>query len=140
MFQGFFTAPHTVAQALKTAVYAAEKLTEAGYTVSPSADEEREDIIQTVTFGNAEDLLAFCRGIQHGSPVDSFVTPEPWAMPGYDCDVVMAAGGFISGASIEISADAPLKPPYTAYLQGGLTFESGKYAVNTALKYISESK
>ena len=140
MFQGFFMAPHTVAQALKTAVYAAEKLTEAGYTVSPEANEEREDIIQTVTFGNADDLLAFCRGIQHGSPVDSFVTPEPWAMPGYDCDVVMAAGGFISGASIEISADAPVKPPFTAYMQGGLTFESGKYAVDTALKYISELK
>ena len=140
MFQGFFMAPHTVAQALKTAVYAAEKLTEAGYAVSPKANEEREDIIQTVTFGNADDLLAFCRGIQHGSPVDSFVTPEPWAMPGYDCDVVMAAGGFISGASIEISADAPLNPPFTAYMQGGLTFESGKYAVDTALKYISELK
>jgi cystathionine beta-lyase family protein involved in aluminum resistance len=138
MFQGFFMAPHIVAQALKTAVYAAEKLSKAGFCVSPLADENREDIIQTVTFGNPDDLLAFCRGIQHGSPVDSFVTPEPWAMPGYDCDVVMAAGGFISGSSIEISADAPLKPPYTAYMQGGLTFESGKYAVDTAIKYISE--
>jgi cystathionine beta-lyase family protein involved in aluminum resistance len=140
MFQGFFMAPHTVAQALKTAVYAAEKMSAAGFNVSPREDEDREDIIQTVTFGNPDDLLAFCKGIQHGSPVDSFVTPEPWAMPGYDCDVVMAAGGFISGASIEISADAPVKPPYTAYMQGGLTFESGKYAVDTALKYIGEKK
>ena len=140
MFQGFFTAPHTVAQALKTAVYAAEKMAEAGYDVSPLPDEKREDIIQTVTFGEPEALKAFCRGIQHGSPVDSFVTPEPWAMPGYDCDVIMAAGGFISGASIEISADAPLKPPYIAYMQGGLTYESGKIAVDTALKYISELK
>ncbi len=140
MFQGFFMAPHIVAQALKTAVYAAQKMADAGFTVSPLADEQREDIIQTVTFGNAEDLLAFCRGIQHGSPVDSFVTPEPWAMPGYDCDVVMAAGGFISGSSIELSADAPVKEPYIAYMQGGLTFESGKVAVDTALKYILESK
>jgi len=140
MFQGFFMAPHIVAQALKTAVYAAKKMADAGFTVSPLADEQREDIIQTVTFGNEEDLLAFCRGIQHGSPVDSFVTPEPWAMPGYDCDVVMAAGGFISGSSIELSADAPVKDPYIAYMQGGLTFESGKVAVDTALKYILESK
>lgn len=140
MFQGFFMAPHIVAQALKTAVYAAQKMADAGFTVSPLADEQREDIIQTVTFGNTEDLLAFCRGIQHGSPVDSFVTPEPWAMPGYDCDVVMAAGGFISGSSIELSADAPVKEPFIAYMQGGLTFESGKVAVDTALKYILESK
>lgn len=140
MFQGFFMAPHIVAQALKTAVYAAKKMADAGFTVSPRYDEQREDIIQTVTFGNAEDLLAFCRGIQHGSPVDAFVTPEPWAMPGYDCDVVMAAGGFISGSSIELSADAPVKDPYIAYMQGGLTFESGKVAVDMALKYILESK
>lgn len=140
MFQGFFMAPHIVAQALKTAVYAAKQMADAGFKVSPLADEQREDIIQTVTFGNAEDLLAFCRGIQHGSPVDSFVTPEPWAMPGYDCDVVMAAGGFISGSSIELSADAPVKEPFIAYMQGGLTFESGKVAVDTALKYILESK
>jgi len=140
MYQGFFMAPHIVAQALKTAVYASEKLLEAGFDVSPLPDEKREDIIQTVTFGNADDLQAFCRGIQHGSPVDSYVTPEPWAMPGYDCDVIMAAGGFISGASIELSADAPVKPPYIAYMQGGLTFESGKIAVDTALKYIRGSK
>ncbi len=140
MFQGFFMAPHIVAQALKTAVYAAKKMADAGFTVSPRYDEQREDIIQTVTFGNAEDLLAFCRGIQHGSPVDAFVTPEPWAMPGYDCEVVMAAGGFISGSSIELSADAPVKDPYIAYMQGGLTFESGKVAVDMALKYILESK
>lgn len=140
MFQGFFTAPHTVAQALKTAVYAAKKLEELGFEVSPHFDERREDIIQTVTFGNPDDLLAFCKGIQHGSPVDSFVTPEPWAMPGYDCDVIMAAGGFISGASIELSADAPVRPPYIAYMQGGLTFESGKIAVDTALKYIARKQ
>lgn len=133
MFQGFFMAPHTVAQALKTAVYAAEVFENAGFEVSPRVDEERSDIIQSVVFNSKEKLLAFMRGIQKYSPVDSYVTPEPWAMPGYSHDVVMAAGTFISGASIELSADAPIKEPYRAYFQGGLTFSSGKAAIDGAL-------
>jgi len=140
MYQGFFMAPHTVAQALKTAIYASKVFGDAGYTVSPLSDEPREDIIQTVTFGNKEDLLAFCAGIQTGSPIDSFVTPEPWAMPGYENEVVMAAGCFISGASIELSADAPIKPPYIAYMQGGLTYESGKVAIDIAAENLRKLK
>ncbi|PWM46148.1 MAG: hypothetical protein DBX47_02855 [Clostridiales bacterium] len=138
MFQGFFMAPHTVAQALKTAVYAAEVFSAEGYEVSPLATEEREDIIQSIVFHNKEKLLAFMHGIQMNSPIDSYVTPEPWAMPGYSHDVVMAAGTFVSGASIELSADAPIKEPYRAYFQGGLTFSSGKIAINGALKEVKK--
>jgi cystathionine beta-lyase family protein involved in aluminum resistance len=129
LFQGFFMAPHTVAQAMKTAVFAAAQMEALGFTVSPAWDAARQDIIQTVAFGAPEPLLAFCQGIQAGSPVDAFATPEPWDMPGYDCPVVMAAGAFVQGASIEFSCDAPMRPPYTAFLQGGLTFEAGKYGV-----------
>lgn len=129
LYQGFFMAPHTVAQALKTAVFAAALLEELGFDVSPSSEETRCDIIQTINFGAPEPLLAFCRGIQRGAPVDSYVTPEPWDMPGYDCPVVMAAGAFIQGSSIELSCDAPMRPPYTAFMQGGLTYESGKLGV-----------
>lgn len=136
MFQGLFMAPHTVAQAKKTAAYASYIFSHLGYDVEPSWDAERHDIIQTVTFGNPDGLCNFCRGIQAGSPVDAFVVPEPWAMPGYDDPVIMAAGTFVSGASIEISADGPLRAPYTAYFQGGLTFESGRYAILTAAKTI----
>ena len=138
LFQGFFMAPHTVAQALKTAVFAAAALDELGYEVSPRYDEPRYDIIQTVSFKKPEPLLAFCRGIQEGAPVDSFVTPEPWEMPGYDCPVVMAAGAFIQGSSIELSCDAPMREPFTAYLQGGLTYESGKLGVLKGLLRLSE--
>lgn len=134
MFRGFFMAPHTVAQAKKTAAYASYIFSSLGYATEPSWNVPRHDIIQTVTFGNPDGLCAFCRGIQAGSPVDAFVTPEPWAMPGYDDPVIMAAGTFVSGASIEISADGPLREPYTAYFQGGLTFESGRYAILTAAK------
>lgn len=134
LFRGFFLAPHVVAQAKKTAAYASYVFSALGYDVSPSYDCARHDIIQTVTLGTPEGLCAFCRGIQAGSPVDAFVTPEPWAMPGYADEVIMAAGAFVSGSSIEISADGPLREPYTAYFQGGLTFESGRYAILKAAK------
>lgn len=136
MFRGFFLAPHTVAQAKKTAAYAAYVFSKLGYNVEPSYCDARHDIIQTVTFGNPDGLCAFCRGIQAGSPVDAFATPEPWDMPGYDDKVIMAAGTFVSGSSIEISADGPLRAPYTAYFQGGLTYESGRYAILFAAKNI----
>ena len=132
MFKGFFFAPHIVAQAKKTAAFAAFVFEKLGYSVEPSWKCARHDIIQTVKLGSPEALCAFCRGIQAGSPVDSYVTPEPWDMPGYADKVIMAAGTFTSGASIEISADGPLRPPYTAFFQGGLTYESGKYAVMSA--------
>ncbi len=138
LFQGFLMAPHTVAQALKTAVFAAAALEELGYEVSPTYGEPRYDIIQTVSFKKPEPLLAFCRGIQEGAPVDSYVTPEPWEMPGYDCPVVMAAGAFIQGSSIELSCDAPMREPFTAYLQGGLTYEAGKLGVLKGLLRLSE--
>ena len=132
LYQGLFLAPHTVAQALKTASFCAKLLELMGYETSPNALALRSDIIQMMRFGNPEDLKRFCRGIQMGAPVDSFVTPEPWAMPGYDCEVIMAAGAFIQGSSIELSCDAPMREPYCAYLQGGLTFESGKLGVMLA--------
>ncbi|MDR0446755.1 MAG: methionine gamma-lyase family protein [Oscillospiraceae bacterium] len=132
LFQGFFLAPHVVAQALKTAEFCAGLLEKMGFDVSPRPGERRRDIIQSVRLGSQELVRKFCAGIQASSPVDSFVTPEPWAMPGYDCDVIMAAGAFIGGASIELSADAPMREPYTVYLQGGLTFEAGKLGIMAA--------
>ena len=129
LYQGLFLAPHTVAQALKTAVFAARIMEKLGYETEPISTAVRHDIIQMVHMREPEALKRFCRGIQSGAPVDSYVTPEPWDMPGYDCQVIMAAGAFIQGASIELSADAPMRPPYTVYLQGGLTFESGKLGV-----------
>ena len=129
LYQGFFLAPHTVAQALKTAVFCAAMMEQMGYTVSPAPLAPRYDINQTIEFGAPEPVCAFCRGIQLGAPVDSFVTPEPWDMPGYDVPVIMAAGSFIQGASIELSADAPMREPYVCYMQGGLTYESGKAGV-----------
>ena len=129
MFKGFFFAPHVVAQAVKTAVFAAYMYESLGFEVFPSWKEARYDIVQTVKCGSPAKLIAFCRGIQAASPIDSFVAPEPWAMPGYEDEVIMAAGAFTQGSSIELSADGPLRAPYTAYFQGGLTFESGKYAV-----------
>ena len=135
-YQGFFSAPHVTAQALRTAVFTARLLELMGFSPSPAYDEPRSDIIQTVTFGAPEPMIAFCRGVQEGSPVDSFVTPEPWAMPGYADPVIMAAGAFVQGASIELSADGPLRPPYTVYLQGGLTYESGRIGITTAAEKI----
>ena len=129
MFKGFFFAPHVVAQAKKTAAFAAYVYDALGFEVFPSYAEDRHDIVQTVKCGSAEKLIAFCRGIQSASPIDSFVVPEPWDMPGYADKVIMAAGAFTSGSSIELSADGPMRPPFTAYFQGGLTYESGKYAI-----------
>ena len=132
-FQGLFLAPHTVAQALKTAVFCAAMMDELGIETSPGVTEPRSDIIQMVKIGSAERLKKFCLGIQAGAPVDSYVTPEPWAMPGYDDEVIMAAGAFIQGSSIELSADGPMREPYIAYMQGGLTYESGKLGVMMAV-------
>ena len=132
MYKGLFYAPHTTAQALKTAMLAAYMFEKLGFAVEPRWDEPRYDIIQAVITGGERELCAFCRGIQFGSPVDSFVTPEPWAMPGYSDRVIMAAGAFTQGSSIELSADGPLRPPYTAYFQGGLTYESGKLGIMSA--------
>lgn len=129
LFQGFFLAPHTVAQALKTAVFAARLMELLGYDTRPASSEARTDIVQMISFGNPEAVRRFCKGIQMGACVDSFVTPEPWRMPGYDCEVIMAAGAFIQGSSIELSADAPMRPPYACYLQGALTYEAGKTGV-----------
>ena len=132
LYKGLFYAPHTVAQALKTAHLAAYMFEGLGFAVEPRWDEPRYDIIQTVITGSPEGLCALCRGIQAGSPVDAYVTPEPWAMPGYNDPVIMAAGAFVQGSSIELSADGPLRPPYTAYFQGGLTYESGKIGILSA--------
>ena len=129
LYQGLFMAPHVVAQAVKTAVFAAKLMELLGYETEPKSDQVRHDIIQMISLNTPEAVCKFCRGIQSGSPVDSYVTPEPWAMPGYDDQVIMAAGAFIQGASIELSADAPMRPPYTVYLQGGLTYESGKTGI-----------
>lgn len=134
LYQGLFLAPHTTAQALKTAVFAAKMMELLGYETEPLSSAVRHDIIQMLHFGGPEPLKKFCRGIQKGAPVDSYVTPEPWDMPGYDCKVIMAAGAFIQGASIELSCDAPMREPYTAYLQGGLTYESGKTGVMLAVE------
>lgn len=136
LYQGLFMAPHTVAQALKTAVFAARVMELLGYEVEPASDSVRHDIIQMIHMRQPEALKKFCRGIQMGAPVDSYVTPEPWDMPGYDNQVIMAAGAFIQGASIELSADAPMREPYTVYLQGGLTYESGKTGVLLAVEQL----
>ncbi len=138
MYKGIFYAPHTVAQALKTEVFAAKVFEKLGFDIYPAAEEVRHDIIQTVTLGSEEGLLKFCEGIQSGAPVDSHVVPEAWEMPGYADRVVMAAGAFTSGSSIELSADGPVKAPYTAYLQGGLTYESGKLGILYAAAKVTE--
>ncbi|MBR1781325.1 MAG: methionine gamma-lyase family protein [Oscillospiraceae bacterium] len=138
LYQGLFMAPHTVAQAVKTAVFAAKLMEELGYETEPRSDQVRHDIIQMISLKTPEAVRRFCRGIQSGSPVDSYVTPEPWAMPGYDDEVIMAAGAFIQGASIELSADAPMREPYTVYLQGGLTYESGKTGILLAASRLLE--
>jgi cystathionine beta-lyase family protein involved in aluminum resistance len=138
MFKGLFFAPHITAQALKTSVFSAALFELLGFKATPRYDEPRTDLIETVELGSAEALIAFCRGIQGGSPVDSFAGPEPWDMPGYDSRVIMAAGAFTMGASIELSADAPLRPPYAVWLQGGLTFETGKCGVMSAAQALLE--
>ena len=135
ILKGLFYAPHTTAQALKAAHLAAYIFDSLGYAVSPAPGEDRYDIIQTVTLGSPEGMVRFCRGIQCASPIDSYVIPEPWDMPGYDDPVVMAAGAFTGGSSIELSADGPMREPYTAFMQGGLTYESARYGVMCAAAY-----
>lgn len=133
-FQGLFLAPHTVTQAKKTAALAAKLFAGLGFEVSPSFDAPRNDIIQAIKFGSAERLVKFCQAIQLASPVDAEAVPEPWEMPGYASPVIMAAGTFVAGASIELSADAPIREPYIGYLQGALTYAHGRYALGVALK------
>ncbi len=139
LFKGFFFAPHVTAQALKTAHFAAYVFEALGCAVNPHWSRRRSDIIQAIILGKPEGLIAFCQGIQSGSPVDSYVSPMPWAMPGYSDEVIMAAGAFTQGASIELSADGPMREPYIAYMQGGLTFESGKFGILEAAKKLIET-
>lgn len=136
-FQGLFIAPHIVSEAVKGAVFCSKLFSKLGFEVNPDYNAKRSDIIQAIKFNNRDALIAFCQGIQKGSPVDSFVNPEPWDMPGYKDQVIMAAGGFVQGASIELSADAPLRAPYIAYLQGGVTFEHVKIGLIYALQNLS---
>ena len=138
LFLGAFHAPHVTGEALKTAVFTAGLMNHFGYDVTPAWNEPRADIIQAVLLEKEEALIAFCQGIQKGAPVDSFVVPEPWDMPGYDCQVIMAAGAFTLGASIELSADAPLREPYAAWMQGGLNFHSGKLGAMLAAQSMLE--
>lgn len=139
-YQGLFFAPTVVASALKSAIFAAHLYEGLGFTTSPGATEERHDIIQAVALGSPERIIAFCEGIQAGSPVDSYVAPEPYAMPGYHSDVIMAAGNFIQGSSIELSADAPIEPPYSVYFQGGLTWQHGKFGILMSLQRMVDKK
>ena len=138
LYMGLFNAPHVVGEALKTAVFCAAMFSLLGFEVSPSPTQARGDIIQSVTLGDAQRLVAFCQGMQRGAPVDSFVVPEPWDMPGYRNPVIMAAGAFTMGASIELSADAPIREPFAAYMQGGLNFHSGKVGVLLAAQLMLE--
>lgn len=138
-YQGFFLAPTVTAGALKGAVFAANVFERLGFPVVPNGSESRHDIIQAVTFGCPEGVIAFCEGIQAAAPVDSYVTPEPWAMPGYDSDVIMAAGAFVQGSSIELSADGPIKPPYAVYFQGGLTWYHAKLGILKALQKLLDA-
>ncbi len=137
-YQGLFMAPHTVGQAVRTSVLAAAVFSELGMATTPAVDAPRTDIIQALELGTPDRLIAFCQGIQAASPVDSMALPEPWDMPGYTEQVIMAAGTFVSGASIELSADAPMREPYTVYLQGGLSYEHGKLALISALEYMAK--
>lgn len=138
LFMGAFHAPHVTGEALKTAAFTSALFSSFGYDVTPKCDEPRADIIQAVLLRNKEALIAFCQGVQKGAPVDSFVVPEPWDMPGYDCQVIMAAGAFTLGASIELSADAPLREPYAAWMQGGLNFHSGRLGAMLAAQSMLE--
>lgn len=139
LYQGLFLAPTVVAGALKGAVFAANVYEKLGFPVVPNGSESRHDIIQAITFGTAEGVIKFCEGIQAAAPVDSFVTPEPWAMPGYDSDVIMAAGAFVQGSSIELSADGPIKPPYAVYFQGGLTWYHAKLGILMSLQKLLDA-
>ena len=139
LFQGLFLAPTVTAGALKGAIFAAAVYEKLGFSVVPDSTESRHDIIQAVTFGKPEGVIAFCEGIQAAAPVDSFVTPEPWDMPGYDSQVIMAAGAFIQGASIELSADGPIKPPYSVFFQGGLTWYHAKLGILMSLQKLKDA-
>ena len=139
LYQGFFLAPTVVAGALKGAVFAANLYEKLGYHVIPTGSEDRHDIIQAVELGSPEAMLAFCAGIQAAAPVDSYVTPVPWAMPGYDAEVVMAAGAFVQGSSIELSADGPIRPPYAVYFQGGLTWYHAKLGILMSLEKLVQA-
>lgn len=138
MFMGIFNAPTVVGHAVKSAVFAAAMFENFGFSVTPSSSESRHDIIQAVCLETPERLIEFCKGIQAGAPVDSFVTPEPWDMPGYDSKVIMAAGAFILGSSIELSADAPLREPYAVWMQGGINFASAKTAIMLAAQMLNK--
>lgn len=137
-YQGLFLAPSVTANALKSAIFAANIYERLGFAVVPDSVESRHDIIQAVTFGDPEGVIAFCQGIQQAAAVDGHVTPEPWDMPGYDSPVIMAAGAFVSGSSIELSADGPIKPPYAVYFQGGLTWQHGKFGIMKTLQKLVE--
>ena len=139
LYQGFFLAPTVVAGALKGAIFAANLYERLGYRVIPTGSEARHDIIQAVELGSPEAMLAFCEGIQAAAPVDSYVTPVPWAMPGYDAEVVMAAGAFVQGSSIELSADGPIRPPYAVYFQGGLTWYHAKLGILMSLQKLVQA-
>ena len=139
LYQGFFLAPTVVAGALKGAIFAANLYEQLGYRVIPTGSEARHDIIQAVELGSPEAMLAFCEGIQAAAPVDSYVTPVPWAMPGYDAQVVMAAGAFVQGSSIELSADGPIRPPYAVYFQGGLTWYHAKLGILMSLEKLVQA-
>ena len=139
-YQGFFLAPTVTASALKGAIFAANLYEKLGFKVIPNGSESRHDIIQAIEFGFPEGVIEFCKGIQAAAPVDSYVTPEPWAMPGYDSDVIMAAGAFVQGSSIELSADGPIKPPYAVYFQGGLTWEHAKLGILMSLQKLYEKQ
>ena len=137
-YQGLFLSPTVVAGALKGAIFAANVYEKLGFSVVPNGSEERYDIIQAITLGSAEGVIAFCQGIQSAAPVDSYVSPEPWDMPGYDAPVIMAAGAFVQGSSIELSADGPIKPPYAVYFQGGLTWYHAKLGIMMSLQKLVE--
>ncbi|MBE5971919.1 MAG: hypothetical protein E7246_05290 [Lachnoclostridium sp.] len=139
LYQGLFLSPTVVAGAVKGAIFAANVYEKLGFAVVPNSTESRHDIIQAITFGTAEGVIKFCEGIQAAAPVDSFVVPEPWAMPGYDSDVIMAAGAFVQGSSIELSADAPIKPPYAVYFQGGLTWYHAKLGILMSLQKLLDA-
>lgn len=138
LFQGFFMAPHVVAESLKGAVFTAQLMQSLGFETYPGPFDPRCDLIQAIKFNREDAVIAFCQGIQKGSPVDSFVRPEPWEMPGYDSPVIMAAGAFIQGSSIELSADAPIRAPYTAYMQGGLVYEHVKLGAMCAVQELAD--
>ena len=138
-YQGIFLAPTVTSGALKGAIFAANMYEKLGYKVVPNSTETRHDIIQAIEFGTKEGMVAFCKGIQAAAPVDSFVTPEPWDMPGYDAQVIMAAGAFVSGSSIELSADGPIKEPYAVYFQGGLTWHHAKFGMMKTLQSLLDA-